>query len=360
MQVLLTIADARKASRIFKGVFSTYPARLVEIPKLGPRLPARSLVMIDFLGATTEHLRHLKAVSEGSDNSMVGIVDLRNRQQVMQARELGCRELMDRSEHLSTVLAKLRKRLGNYARPRIAGRCSERMAETVTSACSSYAELTAAALENSPLPLPKLESNARDIANTIEAEGLNAWLSAVQLHHSHTFCHTMMVTGHATHFSKVLGMSTDDQALLGLSALVHDLGKVKIPLSILDKPGKLTPSERQLVNKHPVYSREILKDSTGVPADVYEIAVSHHEYLDGTGYPDGLSGSRISQYVRIITICDIFSALTEKRAYKDSMSPRQAFAIMFDMKGKLDDGLLRSFRDSQLGNELGQLRRKAV
>jgi len=360
MQVLLTIADLRKTSRIFLAISSTYPARLVEISRLPEQLPGRTLLVIDFLGATTAHARQLKALADAASTPMIGLVDLSNRQQVMQARELGCRELIDRSENVSAVLAKLKKLLGDYARPKLAGKCSEQMTETVTGACASYAELSAAALSKAPLPLQKVETSAREIARSIEAEGLNAWLSAVQLHHSHTFCHTMMVAGHTTQFSNVLGLSAQDRDLLGLSALVHDLGKVRIPLSILDKPGKLTPAERELVNKHPVYSREILRESTDVPADVYDIAVSHHEYLDGSGYPDGLSGDGISEFVRIITICDIYSALTEKRAYKDSMSPRQAFAILFDMKDKLDNRLLRLFRESRLDTELGQLRRKTV
>lgn len=360
MQVLLTIADAKKASRIFFGISSTYPARLVEISGLTPQVPDKTLIVVDFLGATPAHVQHLKALRERTRCAMIGFADLKNRQQVMQAREIGCQDLIERNEPLSAVLLKLRKLLGDYSRPRLAGRCSPEMAKTVTSACANYANLLSAALTGAPLPIGKLESSATDIANRISAEGLNAWLSAVELHHSHTFCHTMMVTGHATHFSKVLGLSAEEQSLLGLSALVHDLGKVKIPLSILDKPGKLTAAERTLVNRHPVYSREILQASTSVPDEVYDIAVSHHEFLDGSGYPEGLSGSQISDHVRIITICDIYSALTEKRSYKDSMSPRQAFAIMTDMKGKLDGLLLRTFRDSLLSDELGQLRRAAV
>eukprot|EP00903_Cladosiphon_okamuranus_P002540 g2538.t1 len=285
---------------------------------------------------------------------------LKNRQQVMQARELGCQDVFDRNEHLGSVLLKLRKLIGDYARPQLTGRCSPRLAETVTSACSAYAQMSSAALTSAPLPLAKLGASANHIANTIEAEGLNAWLSAVELHHSHTFCHTLMVTGHATNFAQLLGLSKEEQSLLGLGGLVHDLGKVKIPLSILDKPGKLSDAERQLVNRHPVFSREILKDSTEVPSEAYDIAVSHHEFLDGSGYPDGLKGNEISNLVRITTICDIYSALTEKRAYKDAMSPRQAFAVMLDMGGKLDSRLLKSFRDAVLSTELGQLKRTAT
>jgi len=290
---------------------------------------------------------------------MIGFADLKNRQQVMQAQEIGCLQLLERSEPLESMLSKLRPFLGDYACPDLTGQTSKEMAEAVTSACTTFSQLSTAALTGAPLPFAKLETSSKDIANMIEAEGLNAWLSAVELHHSHTFCHTMMVTGHVTHLARLLDLSQEERSLLGLGALVHDLGKVKVPLSILDKPGKLTDAERQLVNKHPVHSREILQDSTDVPAGAYDIAVKHHEFLDGSGYPDGLRAEQISQLVRITTICDIYSALTEKRAYKDGMSPRQAFAIMSGMKGKLDEQLLRIFRESMLNTEFGQLRRTA-
>lgn len=360
MQIVLTITDAKKASRIFFGISSTYPAKLVEISKLTPQLPSKTVIIADLLGATAADVQHMKNLRERTAYPLIGFADLKNRQQVMQARELGCQDVIDRNEHLGAALVKLRKLLGDYARPNVSGHCSPRMAETVTAACSAYAQMSSAALSSAPLPIAKLGTSANHIANTIEAEGVNAWLSAVELHHSHTFCHTLMVTGHATNFAQMLNLSKEEQSLLGLGGLVHDLGKVKIPLSILDKPGKLSDAERQLINKHPVFSREILKDSTEVPADAYNIAVSHHEFLDGSGYPDGLKGNEISELVRITTICDIYSALTEKRAYKDAMSPRQAFAIMMDMKGKLDDQLLKTFRDAVLSTDLGQLKRTAI
>jgi len=359
MQIVLTIADAKKASRTFFGISSTYPAKLVEIRKLTPQLPKKTVLLADLLGATSEDVAHFKNLIARSSYPLIGFADLKNRQQVMQAREIGCQDVIDRTEPLGAVLARLRKLLGDYARPNLSGQCSARMAETVSSACAAYAQMSSAALSGTDLPLAKLGTSANHIANTVEAEGLNAWLAAVELHHSHTFCHTLMVTGHATNFAKLLGLSQEEQVLLGLGGLVHDLGKVKIPLSILDKPGKLSDAERVLVNKHPVFSREILRDSTAVPSEAYDIAVSHHEFLDGSGYPDGLKGDQIPDLVRITTICDIYSALTEKRAYKDAMSPRQAFAIMADMKGKLDERLLRTFRDAVLSTDLGELRRTA-
>ncbi|MEO9529106.1 HD domain-containing phosphohydrolase [Roseibium sp.] len=360
MQVILSASDLTKISKQFLCIASTYPAKLVRFPDLDPDVPSDAVMIADFLAAPLDHLHHLKALRDRSGFRMIGLVDLQNRRQVMQVRELGCHELVDRNDSSNTLLGKLRGKLGDYAQPQLDGSVCEQVRVAVTHTCASLNEMTAAALNGTPLPVRKLVESARDIAATIESEGIDAWLSAVQQHHSHTFCHTMMVTGHTIRFSKALGLPEPDQIRLGLGALVHDLGKIKIPLSILDKPGRLTDAERKLVNRHPDHGRQILETSGGMPEDACEIAVSHHEFIDGTGYPKGLKGSQISRSVRIVTICDIYSALTEKRAYKDSYSPRQAFSILNEMDGKLDTKLLRSFRDTVFSNDLGQLRRAAV
>lgn len=359
MELVLAVAVPRKASATFFGISGAFPSKLVEIAKLDPNPSKKILVVVDMLGATSNHVSQLRALKQNSNYTFFGFADFKNRQQIKQAREIGCNELIDRTEILAKVLFKLQKLLGDYAKPDLDGKCTEEMAESVKAACVAFSQLSVAALSDDPLPITKLEHIAKDIANSIEAEGLNAWLAAVEMHHSHTFCHSMMVTGHATHFARVLGLPEKDQILLGLGAMVHDVGKVRIPLSILDKPGKLTDSERQLVQTHPVHSKKILSNSTGVPAEVYEMAVWHHEMLDGSGYPDGLCGDEISQFVRIMTICDIYSALTEKRAYKEALSPRQAFSIMLDMGEKLDGSLLKSFREGVLPVGIGELKKVA-
>ena len=142
--------------------------------------------------------------------------------------------------------------------------------------------------------------------------------------------------------------------------MVHDIGKVRIPLSILDKPGKLTGDEFALVRKHPVYSRQILSGRPEIGPDVLDLAVHHHEYLDGSGYPDGLHGEQISRHVRMLTICDIYAALTEERAYKEAFSSRRAYATLLEMEGKIDQDLLQRFRPIAVRTDLGEVRRSVA
>ena len=359
-QILAVSTNWKDFPKQFAKLATAYPVRYVPFSRFTRDDVAEdTLLLIDFHKIAPGDLKMLKPFTKASESAAVGLVDMKSRAQVLQARELGVFHLVDRDDRLSNLLMKLRNVLGDYSKPDLPPGLPPKTAQTVESTSAALNLMSVAALTGAPLPVRLLAGSARDIAISLESDGLDTWLSAVQSHHSHTYCHTMMVAGHAVGFSKALGMAEQDQYLMGLGGLVHDLGKVKIPLSILDKPGRLTAQERQLVNKHPVYSREILATRREIPKAVVDMALWHHEFIDGSGYPDGLSGSQISKRVRLITIVDIYSALTEKRAYKDAVPPSKALAIMADMEGKLDAGLLRKFRSMVLNSDFGRIRRSA-
>src|SRR4029077_16928111 len=98
----------------------------------------------------------------------------------------------------------------------------------------------------------------------------------------------------------------------------------------------LTRDEMAAMSKHPEYGLEALKNSPGLNSELLEIVIHHHEYLDGSGYPHGLRGREISDPVRIVTICDVFGALIELRAYRPPLASAQAYQILLDMGDKLD------------------------
>ena len=114
----------------------------------------------------------------------------------------------------------------------------------------------------------------------------------------------MHVTGLAVAFGLELGIRQVDVERLAIGALMHDIGKTQIPLSILDKPGSLTPNEHVVMRRHPALGANILIRDGQFSCEVIEIALSHHEYLDGTGYPEGLKGHEIGDLTRIMTIVD--------------------------------------------------------
>jgi HD-GYP domain-containing protein (c-di-GMP phosphodiesterase class II) len=139
-----------------------------------------------------------------------------------------------------------------------------------------------------------------------------------------------------------------DVRRLGLAATLHDIGKASIPLSILDKSGRLDPSEEQIMKRHPVIGYELLKALPEISPEVLDGARHHHEYLDGSGYPDALTGSEISDLVRLLTISDIFAALIESRSYRPAMSRQDAYKILCAMDGKLERSLVKAFQNVAL------------
>jgi HD-GYP domain-containing protein (c-di-GMP phosphodiesterase class II) len=130
--------------------------------------------------------------------------------------------------------------------------------------------------------------------------------------------------------------------------MFHDIGKAKIPLAVLDKPGRLDDSERALIQTHPAAGFEVLQANSAISAEILDAVRHHHEFLDGSGYPDALCAESISDIVRILTISDIFAALIEHRTYKPTMPREKAYEILQGMHGKLEKPLVEVFRDVAL------------
>ncbi|MDA7948095.1 MAG: HD domain-containing protein [Hyphomicrobiaceae bacterium] len=194
-----------------------------------------------------------------------------------------------------------------------------------------------------PLPRAQVISASELLAESLKESSIAQWLEAVKQHNSYTYRHCMTVSGLAAAFTMHLGFGESDVQRISIGALMHDVGKVKMPISLLDKPGKLTSAEIAQIRTHAAHGAEILLDDAHFSDEVVDIARHHHELLDGSGYPDGISGRAISDPVRIMTIVDIFSALIDKRSYKDAMSAKQAYDILLDMEGKLEFALVRAF-----------------
>jgi len=198
--------------------------------------------------------------------------------------------------------------------------------------------------DGKPLPIENIQNCCQHIRAAAELGDLDDWIDALDDHHDYSFRHSMFVCGTMSYFAHSLGIRGADLDRLTVGGLLHDIGKARVPLEILDKPGKLDDREWKLMKQHPVASQEILLGENDLDADLVAMAVSHHEKIDGTGYPHGLSGAKIIDHVRLTAIADVYSALIDKRAYKGSMTSEEALDMMDDFKGHLDMDLLRSFR----------------
>jgi putative nucleotidyltransferase with HDIG domain len=192
--------------------------------------------------------------------------------------------------------------------------------------------------------LQTINAAGAEVVESIEEEGLVHWLDIVRNHHSQTYQHSLVVTAVAVAFGRHLGFGRADKHRLASAGLLHDIGKAKIPLEILEKPAPLDDKELAVMKNHPSIGFEVLKHSPDLQPEMLDMVVHHHEYLDGSGYPHGLSAQEISDLVRTITIADIYGALIERRSYKPPLSGAAAYQILQDMGPKLDKDLVREFR----------------
>jgi diguanylate cyclase (GGDEF)-like protein len=141
--------------------------------------------------------------------------------------------------------------------------------------------------------------------------------------------HSEAVAGIAVALGRRLGLSPEELDHIRLASLLHDVGKIAVPENILNKPGSLSPTERALVERHPVIGYELLRDLGLAPVDLY--VRHHHERWDGQGYPDGLTGAEIPFGSRLILVADAFDALTSNRSYQNAISIE---AAMSELKGE--------------------------
>lgn len=208
------------------------------------------------------------------------------------------------------------------------------------------------------LAVDDVHASSIQIIDAIESSNMETWLKAVREHSSYTYRHVMIVSGYAAAFTSRFRLPQSEKERLTFGALVHDIGKLKIPQKILDKPGRLTDEEYQKMQRHPIEGATILRRDGRIGEEVVAIARSHHEYLDGSGYPDGLVAEQIPDIVRVMTVIDIFSALVEARSYKESMSSEDAYKILLEMGPKLDQDIVRAFEPVALDKDADSLVRR--
>lgn len=185
----------------------------------------------------------------------------------------------------------------------------------------------------------------RDITQqkTLEKElrkSLNSTLltisKIVETRDSYTYIHQKKVCQLAVRIAKELGLSREKIEGIRIASLIHDIGKVGIPVTILTKPTKLSKNEFSLIQSHPQIGYEILK-SLSFPYPIAQIILQHHERWNGSGYPQGLKGEEIMLEARIIAVADVVEAISAHRPYRPSLSIEKALEHIFQNRGILYD-----------------------
>lgn len=173
----------------------------------------------------------------------------------------------------------------------------------------------------------------------------------------YTFNHSLGVSTLAASMGKWLNYSENEIEELAIAGLFHDIGKLKISEEIINKPCDLTKGEFEVIKKHSKYSGEMLQESGEFKEDIILGVLQHHEKIDGSGYPEGIKGDKIHKYAKIISICDIYHALTSRRIYKDKENPlRVAEYIRSESFTKLDPHMtsvfLKNISKCYVGNKV--------
>ena len=166
-------------------------------------------------------------------------------------------------------------------------------------------------------------------------EDVIRYLMRLKAHDEYTYTHGLSLSALSLLFAKHQGLSTQEREVMGLAGLVHDVGKCMLPQEILNKPGRLTPEEFASIKSHPLMGYEYIKRQGGIVGDACRAALEHHERLDGSGYPDGLSGAQIQPMSMTLAIVDVYDALTSDRCYHKAMSPHATLKLLYQDRDKL-------------------------
>lgn len=169
--------------------------------------------------------------------------------------------------------------------------------------------------------------------NILENSGAAVNLINIKMFDDYTYTHSVNVATISLLIASKLGIDKKNLTELGIGALFHDIGKIRVPHKILNKNEKLSEEEFKIMKKHPEYVNEILKEQKGFSETGKVIAMQHHEKFDGTGYPYGVAGKEINYFARIVAIADVYDALTTDRVYRKAMLPYEAIRMILSWSG---------------------------
>ena len=188
------------------------------------------------------------------------------------------------------------------------------------------------------------ETVSETVSSVIRNANAMLWLSRIRNADEYTSEHSLNVALLAINFGRHLGFGVDELNKLGLCAMLHDVGKMRTPTEILNKPGALSADEFLIMQAHPTHGRDILMAHKDIYHGAIDVAYSHHETLDGSGYPRKIKSTGLSDFTRIVTICDVYDAITSDRVYKAGQSSHRALKILYNGRGeRYDERLVTEF-----------------
>lgn len=199
-----------------------------------------------------------------------------------------------------------------------------------------------------------------EISNSIMRNpGALISLARLKTADDYTFMHSVAVCALMIALARQLGLHEQQVREAGMAGLLHDLGKALIPLDILNKPGKLSDAEFDLVKSHPAEGHKLLLGGSGVSDIALDVCLHHHEKVDGSGYPERQDGETMSLYAKMGAVCDVYDAVTSNRPYKAGWCPAESIKRMAEWKGHFDPVVFQAFVKSLGIYPIGSLVRLA-
>ncbi|MBC2726529.1 HD-GYP domain-containing protein [Desulfosporosinus sp.] len=179
----------------------------------------------------------------------------------------------------------------------------------------------------------------------IDTNSLRVDLASFKEHDYCTFVHAVNVAILSALTARELGYKGQRLRYLAMGAILHDIGKIKVPYEILNKPGPLSKSEFYIIQQHPLEGEAMLRNAEVLPS-ILNTVRQHHERWSGNGYPNGLSGSRIHLDAQIIAVADVYDALTADRPYRKALPPYHALEMILAMEKDFNPMVIQAFRKS--------------
>ena len=180
-------------------------------------------------------------------------------------------------------------------------------------------------------------------------------ISALKTSDEYTFKHSVDVATIAMILAKQQGLSRKQIYEIGVSGLLHDVGKTKVPIEILNKPGRLDDEEFAIMKQHPVFSYRMVQNNPAFSNEVAYAVLQHHEKINGKGYPMGANEEKITNYAKILSVADIYDALVTERPYKPAFTQRDAVEMIMSMTHELDMKAMKSFLESMILYPVGSI-----
>lgn len=181
-----------------------------------------------------------------------------------------------------------------------------------------------------------------------ENDAIAVDINALKTSDEYTFKHSVDVATISMILAKQLDMSEKEIHEIGVTGLLHDIGKTKVPPEILNKPARLTDDEFAIMKKHSLFGYHMIKDRPEFNNAICMGVLQHHEKINGHGYPLGFDEHKICPYAKILSIADIYDALVTKRPYKEAFSQRDAVEMIMSMTNELDITAMKAFLSSMI------------